>query len=234
VSGLAHVLENDGISTVIVALVREHIVSMKPPRALWVPFELGRPFSSPGKVSVQTKVLKSALSLFDESTQKSLLRDFEDESAWSDPDPVWTPPLTIRSHDLKDEATTIQDVWLTVNERSKKTTAGISGMSLKSGIDYIDRYFSANPLPNPKGMSSINRARFVVDDIKVTYLEAALLNQSSPGAQQLQNWFWNETLAGQMIREFQDQVRSSDDKNIRLIGSGLVPAERTIEYSSKS
>ena len=79
-SGLAHFLEDEGLSTVVVALIREHVVKMSPPRALWVPFEMGRPFATPNDVELQQRVLKAALALLDEPTSEPLLQDFAEES----------------------------------------------------------------------------------------------------------------------------------------------------------
>ena len=46
-SGLAKFLEDEGLATTLIALVREQAADVAPPRALWVPFELGRPFGAP-------------------------------------------------------------------------------------------------------------------------------------------------------------------------------------------
>lgn len=81
-------------------------------------------------------------------------------------------------------------------------------------------------MKNPKGMSSIARARFAIDDIKAYYLEAATAGDGQASALQLAQWFWEQTLTGEMIREFQEKARTSDDKNLRLISGSLVPAER--------
>ena len=60
-SALAHWLEEEGIATTLVALVRLHAEKMAPPRSLWVPFELGRPFGAPNAPDFQRRVLRSAL-----------------------------------------------------------------------------------------------------------------------------------------------------------------------------
>jgi len=51
VCGLAHFFEDEGISTVVIALVREHAEAIRAPRALWVPFELGRPLGAPNEAA---------------------------------------------------------------------------------------------------------------------------------------------------------------------------------------
>jgi hypothetical protein len=40
VSALGHYLEEEGIATVAISLIRPQTENTKPPRALWVPFEL--------------------------------------------------------------------------------------------------------------------------------------------------------------------------------------------------
>jgi uncharacterized membrane protein YbaN (DUF454 family) len=72
--------------------------------------------------------------------------------------------------------------------------------------------------------------RFAIDDIKAFYLEAALAQGGHPSSQQLNDWFWSETLAGEMIREFQDRALASDDANLNAIAGSLVPAERTFSF----
>ena len=91
-SGLAHFFEDEGLSTVVVALVREHVVKMSPPRALWVPFEMGRPFATPGDVELQQRVLKAALSLLDEPGEEPLLKDYAEEASDRDGDVNWVFP----------------------------------------------------------------------------------------------------------------------------------------------
>ena len=46
-SVLAHFFESFGLSTVLVGFVKEHIESIKPPRALWLDFPMGRPLGKP-------------------------------------------------------------------------------------------------------------------------------------------------------------------------------------------
>ena len=64
-SAIGHYLEAAGLPTVQVSLIREHTASMKSPRALWVPYELGRPLGVPGDAAFQKRVLRAALSLLD-------------------------------------------------------------------------------------------------------------------------------------------------------------------------
>ena len=62
-SAVGHYLEDEGIPTVGISLVREHSEKIRPPRALWVPFMLGRPLGAPDAPDFQRRVLRAALEL---------------------------------------------------------------------------------------------------------------------------------------------------------------------------
>jgi hypothetical protein len=227
VSGLAHYFEDEGLATVIVALVREHIEAMRPPRALWVPFELGRPFGAPNDGGLQTRILRAALALLDHPGPGPLLEDFLEEAPYPQGEDGWKFPGEPDTSNVIAEAVSIRPAWEQARNRHGRTTFGISGLPPETAIEYIDRYHSNEPMPNPKGMAPISRARFAGDDIKAYYLEAATAVDGHPSSRQLCDWFWERTLAGAMIRDFQERVRTSVDKNQNLIADSLVPAERT-------
>ena len=229
-SGLAHYLEDEGLSTVVVALVREHVVKMSPPRALWVPFEMGRPIATPNDVERQHRVLKAALGLLDEQGSEPILKDYTEQTSYPSGDSNWEFPADINAESVLEEARALLPIWQNAQAKKNRTTFGISGMSPETTVDYIDRYLSTDPMPNPKGMAPVSRARFAVDDIKVFYFEAAFANDSHPSSFQMNEWFWNQTLAGKMILDFQHAACRADDKNLRLIADSLIPPERTYEY----
>lgn len=226
-SGLAHYLEAEGLATVVVALVREHVVSMRPPRALWVPYELGRPFGAPGDAGLQLRILQAALALLERPAQTPLLEDFEAEPLHQQDDADWRFPAELAGADPLAEAASIMPAWRLARERLGRTTVGISGLDPQTAVEFVQRYLAADPLPNPKGMARVARVRFAIDDIKACYLEAALAEGGRPSSRQLRHWFWETTLAGELIRCFQDQARNSDDPALKLISGSLVPAELT-------
>lgn len=233
-SGLAHYFEAEGLATVIVALVREHIVSMRPPRALWVPFELGRPFGPPGNAGLQRRVLSEALALLDQDCPDPLLRNFSDTSIETVDDADWRFPATLNKAGPRAEAAGVLPVWQLACARTGRSSYGISGLTPEAAVEFIERYHSPEPMQitkgMAKGMAKVSRARFAIDDIKAFYLEAALAEGDQPSSQQLLDWFWGDTLAGALIREFQETARVSEDSNLELIADSLVPAERTISF----
>ena len=63
VGAFAHYLEEEGLATTQISLVRPHTEQIRPPRALWVSFELGRPLGVPNDAAFQTRVLMACLTL---------------------------------------------------------------------------------------------------------------------------------------------------------------------------
>ena len=63
--GLSHYLERAGFATAGISLIRLHSEKIRPPRALWVPFELGRPLGVPHDAAFQSRVLQKLIDLFD-------------------------------------------------------------------------------------------------------------------------------------------------------------------------
>jgi len=229
VSGLAHYLEDEGLATVVVALVREHVVKMRPPRALWVPFEMGRPFGTPNDTELQHRVLKAALALLDLSGAEPILEDYSEEASNRNGDANWRFPVSLNTENVVAEVECVLPAWQQAQKRFGKTTVGISGLTPETAVEYIERYLTDDPLPNPKGMAKVSRARFAIDDIKAFYFESAA-SVGNPSSLQINHWFWHNTLAGKMILQFQDAARVSDDKNLRLMESSLVPPERTYAF----
>ena len=59
-------LERQGISTVVIQLLRLATEKVRPPRALYVPFRHGYPLDSPNDPAKQRTVLEAALSLLED------------------------------------------------------------------------------------------------------------------------------------------------------------------------
>jgi len=174
--------------------------------------------------------LRAALGLLDLDSATPLVVDFEAQDYAPGADSNWRFPGKLDGASLRAEAAAVMPVWRQARERLGRTTVGISGLAAETTVEFVARYLGADPLPNPKGMAPVARVRFAIDDIKAIYLEAALAAGGHPSSRQLADWFWNETRAGDMIREFQHRARNSDDANLKMIAGSLVPAERTISF----
>ena len=61
-------LERQGIATVVIQLLREVAVRVRPPRALAVPFRHGHPLGEPHRPAGQRAVLEAALRMLEDPT----------------------------------------------------------------------------------------------------------------------------------------------------------------------
>jgi hypothetical protein len=238
VSALGHYIEEEGVATVAISLIRAQTERTKPPRALWVPFELGRPFGPPGNPGFQKRVIVSALRLLNATTGPVALEDFPDDDPRERPDPTWRSP--IQKMDLRDksveglasqfevEVPQLAVAYARFHEIRGRTSVGLSGLSIAEASRYVGDYVKGRvtATPNPE-MSPALTLRFAVDDLKAYYLEAALAAPSSPSSKQIADWFWNETAAGALILALRQANLASDDERLKLVANMfLVPGAR--------
>ena len=70
-------LERQGVSTVVIQLLRVVAEKIRPPRALYVPFRHGHPLDAPGEAKRQHAVLAAALRLLEhDNGTEPLLVDY--------------------------------------------------------------------------------------------------------------------------------------------------------------
>ncbi|PON16301.1 hypothetical protein C2W62_19225 [Candidatus Entotheonella serta] len=76
--------------------MREHTAGMRPPRFLWVPFELGRPLGAPNVPDFQRRVIVAALQLL-EAARGPVLADFPEDAptAPMEADTGWACPISL-------------------------------------------------------------------------------------------------------------------------------------------
>jgi hypothetical protein len=233
VSALGHYLEEEGIATVAISLIRPQTENTKPPRALWMPFELGRPFGPPSDPAFQKRVLRAALRLLERDDGPVIIEDFPDDDPRAQPDPAWRPPPIAGSGAAAPAAlleTEIErlrsahDRWVVQHDRS---TVGLSGLSIADCGRYVARWASGETPASPRdGYSAILALRFAVDDLKAYYLEAAA-GSAKPSSRQIGDWFWNHTAAGAAVIALRLIGLASDDERIKaVLGNFMVPAAR--------
>ena len=148
--GLAHYLESEGIPTTQIALIRKHAEEIKPPRALAVPFELGRPLGAPNEPEFQRRVLRDCLELL-ERESGPVLEDFPDDAPGTEPDQEgWACPVNFAvpvddlsdedliRHALEQEIAMLRP-WYEESRQNRKgrTNFGISGKTPEEIAAYI-------------------------------------------------------------------------------------------------
>ena len=235
-SALGHYLEEEGIATVAISLIRPQTEKTRPPRALWVPFQLGHPFGPPGEPAFQRRVVLAALRLLESTAGPVIIEDFPDDDPREKPDPAWRPPplpafppdlapATLASR-LDTEIPLLAEAhrrWIAAHGR---TTVGLSGLSMPDLGRYVGDWLHGREPPSPRrGYSSILSLRFAADDLKAYYLEAGAAGSARPASGQLGDWFWNSTAAGAALVVLRNTLLAGDDDRRKLIaGNFMVPA----------
>jgi hypothetical protein len=238
VSALGHYLEEEGIATVAIALIRPQAENTKPPRALWVPFELGHPFGPPSEAAFQKRVLLTALGMLVEGGGPVRIIDFPEDDPRAQPDPAWQPPfmpaaLTNGSAEslasrLEAEILLLRGAYQRWKAQYGRSTVGLSGLEIGECALYVADWLRGKAPPSPRdGFSAPLILRFAVDDLKAYCLEAAGAGPDKPSSRQLGDWLWNETAAGASLYVLRDLLLTQEDERLRLIVANfMVPAAR--------
>ncbi len=175
-SALAHYLEEEGIATVAISLIRPQTENTKPPRALWVPFELGRPFGPPGDAAFQRRVILAALGMLERDNGPVIIADFPDDDPRWQPDPDWRPPpipappaaglAEALAAQLEAEIPQLRDVHLCWLAQRGRTAVGLCGLSSADCGRYVANWLRGNAPPSPReAFSAPLMLRFAVDDL---------------------------------------------------------------------
>ncbi len=228
-SALGHFLETEGLATTGISLVRPHTERMQPPRALWVPFELGRPFGAPDDVGFQRRVLQAALALLEEGP-RPVLADFPDDAPVSaSPEEAWAcpvsfPPPPVDADDLGAAvATEIGQLapWYAESRRKLGRTS-VSGRSftVEEAAAHAVLFLGDPPETGPAGVVRLKEA---LEDLKAFYGEAAT---ARPGAssEDMADWLWQETALGRLMFRLAETLEVCTDEPLRYLAiRSMVP-----------
>jgi hypothetical protein len=223
VCALAIFLERQGIATIVIGLTRLHIEKIRPPRALWVPFELGRPLGAcVNGNDFQKNVLKRAFELLERNSGPVILEDFDQEDPGSIIDSSWRAPDLSGASSVATEIKLLLPLWEKKNAR-RKSMVGLSNLSIDQAADYLVRFDTDTPAVNPNDqMSNLLRMRFCADDIKAYYMEAALA-KGTHASMQVGSWFWKETQAAATLIGIRRQNQQNEDVVRARVCNSLVP-----------
>lgn len=234
-SGLAKFLEDEGLATTLIALVRQQAEDVSPPRALWVPFPLGRPFGVPNDAPFQTRVLKSALALLDRPSGP-VLEDFPEDAP---ADPVaddgegWVCPVSFPKPVAASEGEQLDRVLAEIQELAPwyevslglrgRTTVGASGLKTEDAARYLASFAADMMTQSPlESVAVADALRLSAEDIKAYYFEAATAQPGSGSPQAVLQWFWFETQAAVLIRALRDVCITSKDPAIFDVGDFML------------
>ena len=226
-SALGHYLEEEGIASVAIALIRPQAANTRPPRALWVPFELGRPIGPPSDAAFQKRVILTALGMLVEGGGPVRIADFPDDDPREAADPSWQPPANpAPASAFEDEMRALAPLYAQSCTERARSTVGLSGLPPAEFGAYIAAWLRGENPPSPiADMSPLLALRFAIDDLKAYALEAAIAGHARPSSKQLGDWLWNESATGAAIRALRERLIAGDERQ-QAVAAFFVPAIR--------
>lgn len=228
---VGHYLEEEGVPSTQVSLVREHTEIIRPPRALWVPFMLGRPLGAPHDPAFQRKVLLAALRLFEEPSGP-VLRDFPEDAPGSaaavedgEVCPVnFSRPLVsgpgeyALARALAEEIAQLEPWHDLARRRRGRSTVGVSGRTPAEAGAYVVSHLAAGR-PEPRQVQALKHA---CDDLRAFYEEAGSAQPGALSGPELERWLYLGTVYGEVLRALQPVCVQSDDPALRHFGKLLL------------
>ena len=217
---LGHFLERQGIATTSISLVREHTEIVRPPRALWVTFELGRPMGIPGDAPFQRRVVKAALDLL-ERTDGPLIADYPEHVDEPADFSGWACPINLSPASVDSLAAEV-DRLATWHDRALakqgRTTVGVSGLERPAAGALVAEALGGT-LPDAQALKE------AIDDLRSYYLEAASAFPDPGSPATRKKWFWEETKLAQAILALQPILAASADPQHKILANlTLIPA----------
>lgn len=246
--GLGHFIEAEGIATTQISLIREHTEIIKPPRALWVSFPLGRPLGNPNDAVFQNEVLNHALSLLErengpvlEDFPKDAKEDDTEQAPMACPVNFAKPAPEQNSMDelfqkFRQELNLMQTWHALACEKTGRSTAGVSKFSPEA-IGELFCNFIVGSLEETQlnGQKISDVLRMAADDLKTCYFEGVSAQPGqSTGAATLNDWFWGETHAALVINEARKKCLLYSEKDMLLAGKLLlVPRNQLHRFTER-
>lgn len=216
--------------------MRENTAHIRPPRALWVPFDLGRPFGAPDAPGFQRRVLRTVLALLERGDGPVILDDFPD-AAPGQANPLnmegMVCPVPLRKPDTSDQPDIVREVlaeieqltpWHTLfREQSARSTVGVSGLGITDAVRFLGNLQITGRSETVTARELPSKLRFATEDLRNFYLEAASMRPGGgASSQQLADWFWGETSAGALVLALHPVCMTSADAELRHVADSMM------------
>lgn len=176
-------LEDHVLPTTVLAPVLPQVQKTRPPRAVFVPFMLGRPLGEPHDPAFQRRVLMQALGLLERTDGPVILEHFPDNNpSWFDR-PDWQPAMHLPppgpsvttaewTAAMHAELALVLPAWERFKARFGRSTVGPAGQSPEAWSGFTASFLDG-ALPTTSLHDTAALAlRFLADDLKALYGEA--------------------------------------------------------------
>jgi hypothetical protein len=226
---IARVLEEAGLTTTSISLLREHTERVKPPRALFVPYAFGRPLGRPDDRALQLRVLRAALALT-EAPRGPVLVDFADDTFADD---VNLPQAATVSAcaECGLAATEVEALrphyerWVAAHGgRTAVGLAGVAPARLPALVACLQAYADGAEMDLPERPPAVELPQYLrwcADDLKAYYFEARLSQVPDAPFPELHRWFWGQTAGGALCVAVRDRLKAAGDPQLDAVAFGI-------------
>jgi hypothetical protein len=201
-------LERQGLATVQLASVRSYPERIRPPRALYCEFPLGRPLGRPGDADFQRAVLMAAFALL-ARRDVPVLEDFPERIVAAADEPIacrLPPRFDAGLHPAVEEALGLRPAYDRRRESgARRAMAGADA----DAVPGLLRGFAAIDCGEPVDATALGGdLRAAALAVRTYYEEAAVaLSEHVPEARRAEAWFYRSTEAGALLRRVQAVLR---------------------------
>ena len=233
-SAVAWYLEEAGIATTGISLVRENTAALRPPRFLWVSFPLGRPLGLPGDAPFQRRVVLAALALLD-AAEGPVLEDYPEDVPSMPADaalacPVSFPPRAERAGTwtaaLRGEVALLRPWYGRSVERRGRTTVGIADAPIEDLAIQLGSLLDATSgslEQVPRTLPALAELKRALSDLRAFHEEAVTAQPGEMPWREVRRVLWRESVLGDAILTLRDRFRASGDPRLLAFTRVLVP-----------
>ena len=217
------------------SLVPQQAKKISPPRVLSLPFDLGRPLGSPEDASFQHRVLDAALGLLTQTDSPIFLEFTEEVPRAAQSSEEWICPISFSKEEaeLEDLPANIKKEMALLRpwfERRKaslgRTSFGLADLNPEDLAPFIHEFFDGLKDSNHDSF----RLKLATDDLNAFYLEATLQQPGATEIGAIEDWYWNETAAGELVRTVAIHCQKSLDPALRQTAKLLMVPQRIISW----
>ncbi len=215
-------------------MIREHSETLQPPRALWVPFIMGRPLGVPGDSAFQHRVLLAALKLL-EAPAGPVLADYAEDAP------------TVASEETEGFACAVSFARAPADEglggavqweigelapwhelatsKHGRSIATLSGLTTSAAAKFLTDFIDDPATPVYRDDLTTELAlRLAVQDLRAYYLEAAAAQPGARAALGAQKWLYQDTALGRLFFKMREVCMTNTNQMVRTYGGkGLIP-----------
>ena len=237
---LANYIERAGVATASISLIREQSESVRPPRALWVPFSLGRPLGSAEDSEFQKQVLRASLGMLATATEPTI-EDYPIEAPSEAEPGQWvcpvsfpvTPDESITAR-LAAEVTRLAP-WSAETRASRgRTLFGVTGaepdqiQAVARALGSIAETGELASSPDEGVEWAFDMpllVRHLADDLRTFYHEAIAAQPGSgaPNHDALNEWIFGGTALGDALQAIARQLTEDGSPYSLLVRGLLIP-----------